>query len=342
MAEKDQRFILLLNGLSIEDAVAVAQEAEKAGLDAVGVDDIYYDPFVLLTAIAAVTSRIQPVTHIASWTRTPVTMARICRALDIFSNGRLILGLGSMPQRWNEDFHGIPWEAPLQRMREYIELLSLLWEATPEAPVDYEGRFYRVSGFRVHEPPPRPHLPIFIGASRPAMMRMTGKWADGVLIIWNHTIPWLKDVALPNLAEGARRSGRSLEDLSLAVGKLVLVTDRPDQARDVVRRHIAGTYLAIDYHRELLTTHGFADEVAAGSAALAAGDREGAARALSDRLVDTFAIIGTPEECRERTAEYSSVVDWVALSNPRGGMPRSENPGAVRRLIQSFGSGGRR
>jgi len=59
MAENDQRFILLLNGLSIEDAVAAAQEAEKAGLDAVGVDDVYYDPFVVLTAIAAATSRIQ-------------------------------------------------------------------------------------------------------------------------------------------------------------------------------------------------------------------------------------------------------------------------------------------
>ncbi|MCZ6892349.1 MAG: LLM class flavin-dependent oxidoreductase [Chloroflexi bacterium] len=338
MIEQHQRFILLLNGLSINDAVAMAQQAEDSGLYAVGVDDIYHDPFTVLTAIAAVTSRIRLVTHIASWTRTPVTMARICRTLDTFSNGRLVLGLGSMPQRWNEDFHGIPWEAPLQRMREYVELVRRLWEATPETPVDYQGRFYRVSGFRVHDPPPRAHLPILIGASRPAMMRMTGKWADGVLIIWNHTIPWLKEVALPNLSEGARRSGRSLADLSLAVGKLVLVTDEPERARDVVRRHIAGIYLAIDYHRELLATHGFGDEVAAGFAALATGDMEGATRALSDRLVDTFAVIGSPEECRERMAEYSSVVDWVALSTPRGGMPSSENPRAVHRLIQSFGN----
>ena len=74
-------------------------------------------------------------------------------------------------------------------------------------------------------------------------------------------------------------------------------------------------------------------------AALAAGDSEGAARALSDRLVDTFSVIGTPEECRERMAQYAPLVSWMAVSTPAGMTP-SDRAGAIRRLIRTFGDGG--
>ena len=116
--------------------------------------------------------------------------------MDLLSNGRYILGLGSMPRARNEDHHDISAEAPLSRMCEYVELVRMLWGSDLNNPVSYQGRFYRVSGYRALEPPPRPHIPIFIGASRPRMIRETGEWADGALLNWNSTIPWLKERAL--------------------------------------------------------------------------------------------------------------------------------------------------
>ena len=87
-----------------------------------------------LSGVAAVTKRIVLVTNIATWTRTPVTMARALRSLSQVSEGRFVLGLGSMPRLWNENYHGIPGRAPLSRMREYVELLRKLWNAQPRFP----------------------------------------------------------------------------------------------------------------------------------------------------------------------------------------------------------------
>ena len=330
-----------LVGIPPRDMLALAQEAEQAGFHFVATSDYSEDTFASLAAIAAVTQRITLVSNIATWTRTPVTMARVCRTLDLISDGRYILGLGSMPRVWNEDFHGIPGEEPLSRMREYVELVRMLWEATPDTPIDYEGRFYRVSGYRVPAPPPRPHLPIFIGATRRKMICETGMWADGILFNWNYTFPWLKEQAIPALAEGAKRSGRSLDDLETVVFRTVSVTDDPGEVarvRDGFRRHVSSVYLGLDYHQEMLTSLGFGEEVAAGTAALAAGDMEGAARAISDRIVDDFTIIGTADQCLNGVSEHTPYVGWFLLQPPFGGMYRSDSAKVVRRLIRTFGN----
>ena len=325
------------------DMVALAREAEEAGFYSISVGGGVHDIFAALGAIAAVTQRVRLVSSVATWVRTPVTTAKACRTLAQLSDGRFVFGLGSMPRRWNEDHHGIPGEAPLARMREFVELVRILWAATPDTPVHYEGRFYRVSGYRAQEPPPQPRLPIFIGASRPKMIQGTGEWADGILVNWNYTIPWLKEHGLPMLADGAGRSGRSLDDLEVVGMRHIFVTDGPGQAeraRAAFRRNLAATYLGIDYHQELLTSHGFAGEVATAVSALARGDLEGAAAAVSDRMVETFAIIGTADECAEEVSRYTSLLSWFSLlSTPTDWWPQADRVGAVHRLIRTFGKG---
>ena len=340
MSSEARRLNIDLAGMHPRDMLPLAQEAEEAGFHSISVGDNVDDSYVALAAIASVTQRVKLVSNIATWTRTPVTTARACRRLASLSGGRYIFGLGSMPRAWNEGFHGIPGEAPVSRMREYVELVQLLWAATPDTPVEYEGRFYRVSGYRVHEPPPHPHLPIYIGASRGRMVRETGEWADGILFNWNYTPAWLKSTALPALSEGATRAGRSLNDLELVSGRWVFIVNSPaqaEEARAAFRKGVASVYLNVDYHQELLITHGFGEEVAAAKAALARGDSKGAANSISDRMVDTFAIIGTADECLERVAEYTSLVNCFTVSTLAGGMSRPEGMNAVRQLIRTFG-----
>ncbi len=320
--------------VSKEDVLALAQEADEAGLHAIGVGDGAHDSFVMLSAYAAVTRRIRLVSSIATWTRTPVSMARACRTLDLLCPERFTLGLGSMPPHFNEQFHDIPSKAPLKRMIEYVELVNLLWEATPATPVDYEGQFYRVKGFRINEPPPHPHLPILFGATRPRMIRMAGEKTDGVILNILHSVPWIRDVAMPALAEGAERSGRSLEQLDKSVNFYAIVTDEPEQARAAMRRSLA-FYLSIPYGQEWLTSNGFDEDAAAISAARATGDRKSVADAVSDRVLDAMTVVGTPEQCRERIAQYSAFVDWVLLAVPPS-LPPEEEVSALRRLIKTF------
>lgn len=325
-----------IRNVSGEELLSLAKEADEAGLYAVATGDATHDTLAMLSAFAAVTSRIRLVSSIATWTRTPVTMARACRTLDLLSNGRYALGMGSMPPHFNEQFHDIPYKAPIERMSEYIELVRMLWEASPSTPINYEGKFYRVNGFRMTEPAPRAHLPILIGATRPRMIRMSGEKADGVILNVVHSIPWLREVALPALSEGAERAGRSLESLDKGISFYAVVTDEPEQSRVAMQRTL-GFHLSVPYGIEWLSSNGFPEEAKAISESQAKGDRRGVADAVSDRLADTIAVVGTPDECRERVAQYRSLVDWVLLAVPPA-LPPAEQVSVIRRLIKTFGS----
>ena len=340
MSSQAPRLDISLFSLHPQDMLPVAQEAEEAGFYSATTGDAFNDSLVSLSGVAAVTKRIVLVTNIATWTRTPVTMARACRSLSQVSEGRFVLGLGSMPRVWNENYHGIPGRAPLSRMREYVELLRKLWNASPASPVNHDGRFYRVSGFAPPEPPPYPHLPIFIGATRRNMIVETGRWADGILLNWDYTIPWLKEHGLPALEEGARAVGRSLSDLDMMGGRRVLITEDPreaERAKDTFRRNTSATYFRVDYHKQLLADVGFAEEVEEGAAAIDAGDTEAAARAVSDRMVDAFTIIGDADHCRRRVAEYTNDLNWFSIATPTENRSRADRVESVRQVIRTFG-----
>ena len=321
-------------GMSMEDNLALAVEAEGAGLHALCVGDAEYDTFSLLSAFAAITRRIRLVSTVATWTRTPLTTVRAARTLDLLSGGRYVLGLGSMPPYFNEDLHGIPYKAPMQRMAEYLELICLLWEASPDRPVTYEGRFFRVSGYTGSRPPPDHAIPVIIGATRPRMVRLAGERADGVHYNFIQSIPWLEETAVPALADGVERSGRALADLDRSTLLFIVVTDDAEGARDGVR-HSLVSWLRTPYFYDWLSFHGFHEEGERGASAIAQGDMVAAEGAMTDPVVDAIAVIGTPEECRQRVAQYTSLVDWVALVTPPG-LPTEQKVGAVRRLIRTF------
>ena len=167
------------------------------------------------------------------------------------------------------------------------------------------------------------------------MIRLTGEKADGVILNSIHSVPWLRQAALPALSEGAERSGRSLGQLDKGVALYTIVTDEPEPARVAMRRTLA-FYLSIPYGQEWLSSNDFDEEAVAIAAAVAAGDRKGVSTAITDRVLDSMTAVGTPDECRERVAQYSSLVDWVLLGVPAALSP-SEEVSTVRRLIKTFG-----
>lgn len=331
---RSRSIVLGSYGMSMEDNLALAVEAEGAGLHALCVGDAEHDTFSLLSAFAAITRRIRLVSTVATWTRTPLTTVRAARTMDLLSGGRYVLGLGSMPPYFNEDLHGIPFKAPMQRMAEYLELIRLLWEASPDRPVTYEGRFFRVSGYTGSRPPPDHALPVIIGATRPRMVRLAGERADGVHYNFIQSIPWLEETAVPALADGVERSGRALADLDRSTLLFIVVTDDAEGARDGVR-HSLVSWLRTPYFYDWLSFHGFHEEGERGASAIAQGDMVAAEGAMTDPVVDAIAVIGTSEECRQRVAQYTSLVDWVALVTPPG-LPTEQKVGAVRRLIRTF------
>lgn len=300
------------------EELEVARVAERAGFAKVCVGDNMTDAFAMVGAFAGITERVELRTSVATWTRTPVTTALAASTAAELSGGRFALGIGSMPKHWSEDHHGIPYARKVGRMREFVGAIRAAWSATPEAPVDFDGEFYSFHRYAPMAPPTGHRIPVTLGVIGPQMTRLAGEIADGVCIDSMHTVPWTRDVLLPRLEEGLARAHRRRADFSVGVALISAVADDVAEARDLARRTI-GFYLVTPYLRDVLAHHGFADDYDRGAAALARGDLDGAAAAMHDEIVDAIAVVGTPEEVRQKLHErYDGLVDWVRVSPPHG------------------------
>ena len=203
-------------------------EAEKLGYDSVWTAEAYgNDAITPLTWIAAKTSRIKLGTAIMQMpARTPAMTAMTAMTLDALSGGRFILGLGPSGPQVIEGWHGLPFERPVQRMREIVEITRLLMSGER---VQYKGRVYELplpggegkalrSAMGPLEPPP-----VYLATLGPKSLEMTGEIADG----WLGTsfMPEHADIFFDHIRAGAKRAGRSFDDMDLQAGGVVAFSD---------------------------------------------------------------------------------------------------------------------
>jgi alkanesulfonate monooxygenase SsuD/methylene tetrahydromethanopterin reductase-like flavin-dependent oxidoreductase (luciferase family) len=197
-----------------EHTIELALTAERLGLDLIGVQDHpyqhrFFDAFSLLAFIAGRTERIKLVPDVANLPlRPPAALAKSGASIDLLSGGRFELGLGAGAFWDGIAGMGGPRRTPkdaVDALREAIEVIRLAWSGEPT--VSYEGRHYRVDGFKPG-PLPAHRIGIWLGAYRPRMVRLTGSSADG----WLPSIPRLPlDQVLPRqhaIDEAASNAGR--------------------------------------------------------------------------------------------------------------------------------------
>ncbi len=302
------------DGMTLDRVVELAVGAEEAGFDSVWHVEIQREPFVPLAAIAAGTKTIRLGSGVATWTRSPVTAALTAADLDELSHGRFLFGVGTGPPAWNENYHGIAYERPVERLREYVEAIRAAWTAHDGAVASYEGEHFRISGFSRALPQARERIPVFIAAVQRRMLAMAGAVGDGVLLNVFTTPLYLERYALPHLGTGAERAGRPLAELELASAITTAVDADGAQAREWARRHLA-FYAVIPYFDIMFGLHGFEREAAAVRDAAARGDTAAMFAAVPDEMVDTFAIAGTPDECRVRLRDFAGL-DVAVLFPP--------------------------
>ncbi len=183
------------------DAVALAVLAEQVGLDAVSLADHPYwperlDTFSLLAAIAARTDRVRVFSNLANLPlRPPATLARTAATLDILSEGRFELGIGSGAQQmWDAIVaEGGPLRCAgesIDALNEAVQVIRALW--TPGPDVSFTGRHYRIAG-ATPGPAPAHDINVWLGAYQPRMLRLVGRVADG----WVPSSPFLPPEQLP-------------------------------------------------------------------------------------------------------------------------------------------------
>ena len=308
-----------------ESAAAFASRAESIGYDAVWVGELWGEhAFVQLTRAADHTEHVALGTAIVNvFSRSPAVLAMAAASLSRVAGDRVRLGVGASTPTAIESLHGLPYERPLRRSHETIELVQAL---TGDEPVTYDGEIFQVEGV----PPVSADVPVYNAALGPRNRRLTGRVADGWL---PHNIPFpgLAD-AFETVADEARDAGRDPERIVVSPYVPSAVSDDPDEARDAVRGHVAYYVGSGAGYRNAVAAE-FPDEAERVSAAWNDGDRAGARERVTDEMVDALGVAGTPEEARERFREVASL---PVVDEPIVVVPAQTDEAMTRRTVEEL------
>jgi F420-dependent oxidoreductase-like protein len=289
-------------GMSWREMRDAAVLAESLGYSCLTMGESWgEDALTSLAQLAAVTSRVRIGTSIVPvFARSPANLAMTALNMDRMSEGRFFLGLGTSGRLVVEDLHGERFAKPLTRMREYIDILR---KAMRGERLDHDGEFFHTRRFQLRGAPYRSRIPIYVAALSPPSLHLTGELADGWLPIF--LAPSRMAAATAELEAGARAAGRSLADIAISPQVSIYVTDDPGAARDRERPHIAFYIggMGVFYH-QYMHRIGFGAEADRVRDAYQARDRDGAAKLVTDEMVDAMTIIGNGTQCRDQLQRY--------------------------------------
>jgi alkanesulfonate monooxygenase SsuD/methylene tetrahydromethanopterin reductase-like flavin-dependent oxidoreductase (luciferase family) len=227
----------------------------------------------------------------------------------------VILGLGTSSPIIVGQWHGLPYEAPLQTLREATEIIRTIWRSEK---TDFTGARYQSKGFRMPMLPQR--IPIYFGALNDGMLRLAGEIADGVLLNWvpAHAIP----DKIKAVREGAEKAGRDPDEVDIACYVRTCVSDDVSPTREHLRRELTG-YVPVPTYRNQFVTAGYEAEVMRALDRWKSGDRKGAVAELPDRMIDEINALGTADQCSKRLEGFRDagvthliVSPWTAGADP--------------------------
>lgn len=311
-------------GLSInyaggfKDVAAEVADLENAGLDIVFVPEAYsFDAVSALGYLAASTQRVELASGILQlYTRTPTLTAMTAAGLDYVSDGRFTLGLGASGPQVIEGFHGVPYDAPIGRTREVIEICRQVWR---REPVQHRGKHYTIPlpadrGTGLGKPlklinsPVRERIPILVAALGPKNVEMAAEIAEGWQPIF-YLPEKARDVWGESLAAGRAKRAAELGELEIYAGPVLAIGENVEPLREFVKPHLA-LYIGgmgakgKNFYHALATKYGYGPQADRIQELYLAGDKDGAAKVVPDDLVRDVNLIGSREFVKERVAAF--------------------------------------
>ncbi|WP_395109912.1 LLM class F420-dependent oxidoreductase [Actinomadura sp. SCN-SB] len=299
---------------AIEQAVAL----EKAGLDVAWVAEAYgFDAPTLMGFLAARTERLTIASGIINvYSRTPALIAQTAAGMDAVSGGRSLLGLGASGPQVIEGWHGLPYDRPLARTRDVVEIVR---RALRREVVDYAGATVRVplppeDGTGLGKPlkmitrPVRPAVPIYLAALGARNVRLAAEIAEG----------WLPLFFLPEraketwgeaIAAGTLGRDPALGELQIVAGGILAIGEDRAALRDLARPQLA-LYVGgmgarnKNFYNDLVRRYGYEAEAAKIQELYLSGKKKEAEAAVPDELIDLTNLIGPEGFVRERIAAY--------------------------------------
>ena len=292
-----------------------AKALEDAGYDGAWSAETAHDPFFPLLLAAQATERIELGTGIAvAFARSPMVLAQIANDLQIASEGRFLLGLGSQIKPHIEKRFSMPWSKPAARMREFILAMRAIWESWQNGTkLDFRGEFYTHTLMTpFFNPGPNPHgtPKVFLAGVGEKMTEVAGEVCDGFLAHGFTTERYLKEVTVPALERGLEKAGRKREDFEISYPAFVVTDEKSDAA---VRQQLA-FYGSTPAYRPVLELHGWGDLQTELNSLSKQGEWVQMAKLIDDDVRSAFAVEGTVQELPKKiVAKVGDVVDRVSF-----------------------------
>ncbi|CAJ1508058.1 LLM class F420-dependent oxidoreductase [[Mycobacterium] burgundiense] len=314
------------------EAAEQVVEFEKLGVDIALVPEAYsFDAISQLGYLAAKTSRIELGSGVVPiYTRTPSLLAMSAAGVDYVSDGRFRLGIGTSGPQVVEGFHGVPFDAPMGRTREVVEICRQVWR---RERLNYDGRYYQLPlpadrGTGLGKPlklinhPVRERIPIVIAALGPQNVQLTAEIAEG----------WQPVFYMPEKADevwgDALRAGFAKRDpalgeldvmvsASLAIGEDV--EDRLAWAKPQLALYLGGMGArGQNFYHKLATRYGFGEAADRIQDLYLAGLKQEAVAAVPDELVRSVSLIGPRGYIKDRIAAFAESGVTTLLVHPMG------------------------
>ena len=314
--------LYLQDAHDLRDGLEYVKYAEEKGFEAVWQAEsrLVRDAIVPMAAYAVVTEKLKVGSGVINnWTRNIGLLASTFLTLDDIAPDRIICGIGAWWDPLAKNV-GIDRRKPLKAMRETVEVLRRLLNMER---VTFHGEFHQVEGIEldvVHGRREPRHVPIYIGATGPKMMELTGEIADGVVL--NYCVPpEYNDQALEKLEVGTKRAGRTLDSLDRPQ-LVVCSVDHDRQAAFDTSRELLTQYLAQQPH--IAKASGVSQEIVDEIQSILGWpatheEIKQAKHLVSDDLVERITASGTPDDARAKVREYIDHGTTCPILYPVGG-----------------------
>jgi F420-dependent oxidoreductase-like protein len=313
--------------------LALAMEADRLGFAVAWAAEAYgSDAVTVLTWVAAHTERIDVGSAIFQIpARTPAMTAMTAATLDTLSGGRFRLGVGASGPQVSEGWHGVRFDAPLGRTREYIDIVRM---ALRRDKVSYDGKYFTLplpdgpgKALKLIVHPVRDEIPIYIAAIGPKNLELAGEIADGWLAIFFS--PEHAGEQMDHVRAGAAKSGRDIAAFDVVPTVPVVLGDDLEACAEPLKLY-AALYIGgmgsreKNFYNALARRMGYEQEAQQIQDLYLGGDKAAAMQAVPFNFVDQTSLLGTPERIVDRLQAYAesgvttlSITPWAPTHEGR-------------------------
>lgn len=313
------KFDATLPPTGLSHVPAIARAAEEIGFDALWTQETQHDPFLPCALIAEHTTRLNVGTGIAvSFARSPANIAYTAWDLAAQSRGRFLLGLGTQVKAHIERRFGQPWpDSVTGKLREQVQVIRAFWDCWQHGTkLNYRGEHYKITLMSPFFNPgaiEHPNIPIYIAGVNKSLAKLSGELCDGFHAHPFHSIRYMKEVVLPAIEEGAKKEGRTRQDISVSITAFTATTL---EEMNLARAQIA-FYASTPSYRPVMDLHGWASVAEKLSAHAAKGEWAEMPVLITDEILGEFCLITEEDRLADELKErYDSIADRLSVYVP--------------------------